>query len=435
MGMHITEPLPGERRARLVFGLDWRAYPLKGKKDGRARYAEDFSATHYVEMPVGDVVLGGFCAPDPTDLKRVKLYSGAARVAMLERVRSRPAVLVLMQDGQRVHLVHVVRGAVNNDEVLGIAQAERRREEIAQQCRRQGVALVVLAAGETVAPGDEPFQTVELLALKKAGKISRVPAGVPNAVVFLLAAGVGLFAVREAVSVFSPPALPVNAQPTWTQQYEKAVRHEFAVPAPMASQLAPQVIEAVAALDSNRWGWQFREAICPPSGYCALNYTRMGGTFDDFARNAPVSMRPLTFDRSGRSLGARGPVVPEVATVVAGQSRAWPTEQQLIDLLQTPAQQLSTRPFELKSFGYSVQISASQPLINTPPPAKERHGPLIRAGTWEIDGYRWQAPLLERLPPNMTLQTLTVSLDTAAPEELGKVGIRFIAKGKYYVVQ
>lgn len=50
--MHITEPLPGERRARLVFGLDWRAYPLKGRKDGRARYAEDFSATHYVEMPV-----------------------------------------------------------------------------------------------------------------------------------------------------------------------------------------------------------------------------------------------------------------------------------------------------------------------------------------------------------------------------------------------
>jgi len=433
--MHITEPLPGEKRARLVFGLDWRAYPLKGKKDGRARYAEDFAATHYVEMQVGDVVLGGFCAPDAADLKGVRLYSGAARVAMLERVRNRPAVLVLMQDGQRVHLVYVVRGAVNNDEVVSVAQAEKRRDEIAQQCRRQGLALVVLASGEALAAGDEPFQTVELLALKKAGKLARVPVGVPNAAVFLLAAAVGIFAVKEAVSVFSPPALPANARPTWTQQYEKAVRREFAGGTPMASELAPQLIDTLGDIDSNRSGWQFKDATCTQSGYCTLNYTRMGGTFEDFARGAPASMLPLTFDRSGLALGARGPAVPDVAAVVAAQSKAWPGEQQLIDMLQTPAQQLSTRPFDIKSFGYTVRISPTQPLVNTPPPANEHHGPLIRAGTWEIDGYRWQAPLLTRLPPDMTLQTLTVSLDTAAAEELGKVGIKFVAKGKYYVVQ
>ncbi|WP_028231574.1 hypothetical protein [Paraburkholderia mimosarum] len=433
--MYITEPLPGEKRARLVFGLDWRAYPLKGKKDGRARYAEDFTATHYVEMQVGDVMLGGFCAPDASDLKGVKLYSGAARVAMLERVRTRPAVLVLMQDGQRAHLVYVVRGAVNNDEVVSLAQAEKRRDEIAQQCRRQGLALVVLTSGEALAQGDEPFQTVELLALKKAGKLARVPVGVPNAVVFLLAAGVGIFAVKEAVSVFSPPALPANARPTWTQQYEKALRHEFVAGTPMASQLAPQLIETIVDFDSNREGWQFRDATCPRAGYCSLAYTRTGGTFEDFARRAPASMLPLTFDRSGLALGARGPAVPEVAAVVAAQSKAWPGEQQLIDMLQTPAQQLSTRPFDLKSFGYRVRLSPAQPLINTPPPANERHGPLIRAGTWEIDGYRWQAPLLARLPPDMTLETLKVTLDTEAPEEMGKVGIKFVAKGKYYVVQ
>jgi len=82
-----------------------------------------------------------------------------------------------------------------------------------------------------------------------------------------------------------------------------------------------------------------------------------------------------------------------------------------------------------------VRLSPAQPLINTPPPANERHGPIIRAGTWEIDGYRWQAPLLARLPPDMALETLKVTLDTEAPEEMGKVGIKFVAKGKYYVVQ
>jgi hypothetical protein len=35
----------------------------------------------------------------------------------------------------------------------------------------------------------------------------------------------------------------------------------------------------------------------------------------------------------------------------------------------------------------------------------------------------------------MTLETLEVKLDTAAPDELGKVGIHFVAKGKFYVVQ
>ncbi|RQM47139.1 hypothetical protein EHZ19_15920 [Paraburkholderia bannensis] len=91
------------------------AYPVKEAKDGRSRYAEEFAATHCVEMKVGDEMLGGFCAPESSELRRIKLYSGAPRIAMLERVRARPVVLVLMQDGQMVHLVYVVRGTVHKE--------------------------------------------------------------------------------------------------------------------------------------------------------------------------------------------------------------------------------------------------------------------------------------------------------------------------------
>lgn len=432
--MHITEPLPGDKRARLVFGLDWRAYPFKDKKDSRARYAEDFSATHFVSMTLGEVEVAGFCAPEAADLKRVTLYSGAARIAMLERVRSKPAVLVLMQDGQRVHLVYVVRGVVENDEVLTLAQAARRREEILQRSRRQGLALVVLAAGADIPAGDEPFQPGELLALKKVAPLKRVPAGIPNAVVLLLVVAIAGFGIKEMAGVFNPPPI-VAKGPDWTQRYNQALKKAFSGVRPMASQLAPALLAQFDWTETNRTGFQFDHAVCGSTGTCTVTWLRMGGAFEDFARGAPASMLPIAFDRAGRTLAARGPVVPKVDAVSPTQRAQWPDEQTLIESLQTPAQRLSVKPVDLNSFGYVVRIEPTHALLSAPPPASEHHGALVREGKWEIDGYRWQAPLLEHLPADMTLETLEVKLDTSAPEELGKVGIHFVAKGKYYVVQ
>jgi hypothetical protein len=431
--MHITEPLPGEKRARLVFGLEWRAYPVKEAKDGRSRYAEDFSATHCVEMKVGEEMLGGFCAPEPSVLRRVKLYSGAARVAMLDRVRAKAAVLVLMQDEQMVHLVYVVRGAVHNDEVVSLAAVAKRREDIAQQCARQGLALLVLASGSTIEAGDESFSPAELLQLKNVGRIKRVPVGVPNVVMVLLVFAVVGFAGKAVYGAFNPPPI-VSAGPSWKQSYDQAVEAAF-VHAPLASKLAPQLLARFDAVETNRDGFQFDHAKCPASGYCALTYRRMGGAFEDFARRAPASMLPFSFDRSGNTLHARGPAVPTVQSVLPAARQDWPDEQSLIKVLLTPPQRMSTQPEVLRSFGYEVHIEPSRALLSTPPPANETHGSLIREGTWEIDGYRWQGPLLERLPANMTLETLEEKLDTAAPDELGKVGIHFVARGKFYVVQ
>jgi hypothetical protein len=432
--MHITEPLPGEKRARLVFGLDWSAYPEKDAKESRARYAGDFSATHYVEIKVGNELIGGFCAPDSGDLRRVKLYSGAARIAMLERVRAKPAVLILMQDGPQVHVVHVIRGAVRRDEVLTAASAAKRREEIARQCAKLGLALTVMVSGDTVERGDEPFSPVELLRQKRAGRIARVPTGIPNSIVVLLALAIAGFGVKQMWGALSPPPV-VAAAPSWDQRYEKAMRQVFAGRPPLASQLAPDALALLDYIDTNRMGWQYNKAECPPAGFCSLTYERAGGTFEDFARTAPASMLPVTFAPDGRHLYARGPALPHTAVLGVAGMKTWPDEQHLIEMLQTPPQRMSVKPLDLKSFGYEVKLEPSHALIASPPPANERHRTLLREGRWEIDGYRWQAPLLAALPSNMTLESLNVTLDTAAPEELGKVGIHFVAKGKYYVVQ
>ncbi|MEK6291470.1 MAG: hypothetical protein V4793_08790 [Paraburkholderia tropica] len=437
--MHITEPLPGDKRARLAFGLDWSAYPEKGAKESRTRYAGDFSATHYVEMKVGTELIGGFCAPgvsapgEKGELRGAKLYSGAARVAMLERVRAKPAVLVLMQDGAQVHLVHVVRGAVRRDEVIELAAAAKRREEITLQSAKLGLSLTVLVSGEALAPGDERYSPAELLQQKKAGRIKRVPGGIPTSVVLLLALAIAGFAGKQMWGVLNPPPV-VNTAPSWDQRYEQAMRQVFAGHRPLASQLAPDALTLLDYIDTNRMGWQFEKAECPPVGSCSLTWQRAGGSFEDFARSAPTWMQPVTFAPDGLHLYARGPMLPRAANLSVADMKAWPDEQRLIEMLQTPPQRMSIKPLNLQSFGYEVKLEPSRALISEPPPRDERSRALLREGRWEIDGYRWQSPLLAALPSNMTLESLSVKLDTAAPEELGKVGIHFVAKGKYYVV-
>jgi len=135
------------------------------------------------------------------------------------------------------------------------------------------------------------------------------------------------------------------------------------------------------------------------------------------------------------ALTANGPTVPRVSSVSPAQQKNWPSEQQMIERLQNPAQRMSLKPTDLKGYGYSVRVNAARPILTNPQPANQRHVPMIGEGTWEIDGYRWQSALLDDLPSNMTLDTLKITLDQHAPEEAGGVGIKFTAKGKYYVVQ
>ncbi|MBU6486208.1 MAG: hypothetical protein KGQ57_00095 [Burkholderiales bacterium] len=426
--MHITEPLPNDKRARLVFGLDWRAWPVKGGRAERRRYADDFGATHYVEYKAGTEMIGGFAAPEPGDVRGARLYSGAARIAMHERVKAKPAALVLLQDDQRIHLVYVVRGAVRNDEVLGIEDARDQREKIEQQCLRTNTRLVTLGAGPDIGDVDEPFRASDLLIAKKVGRIAKVPVPIPTMIPVAVIAVAVVVVVTKATDFFAPPPPPPH-EPSYTERYMQAVAARFAQRSPKAALLAPLLIAEFRPDDSKRVGWRFDHADCGARGDCSITYAREGGTFEEFDRAAPPSMRPISFDRDGRHLTARGPAVPKAPPVVLAEAKTWPTEQQFIDLLQTPSQRLSVKPDDLDSHGYKVMLDAVGPVL--PGPVESgHHGALVMEGKWEIQGFLWQQKLLERLPPNMTLDALTVTFATA-----GDVGIKFDAKGKYYVLR
>ncbi|OJB07303.1 hypothetical protein BGV52_21130 [Burkholderia ubonensis] len=440
--MHITEPLPTDKRARLVFGIDWRAYPVKGGRAERRRYADAFGATHFVEYKVGTELIGGFAMPEPADVKGARLYSGAARIALHDRIKSRPAALVLLQDGVRVHAVFVVRGAVRSDEVLSPETAQARRLEIEQECLRSNLPLATLGAGDQVSDVDESFQASELLANRKAGRIAKVPVAIPTALPVLAIVGTTVFGGLKLMDVLSPPPPPPHV-PTYAERYAEAVRSTFSHALPRASALAPALLVAVGGNETVRKGWIFRAADCPSSGYCTMTFRRQGGTFEDFDGAATPAMRPVTFSRDGRTSTARGPAVPKVHMLSPEESSQWPSEQAFIEMLQTPPQRMSSHPFDLRAYGYTVTLAEARPLlVDAPAGGQDGHGSRrIKQGDWTIEGFRWQAPLLAKLPPNMTLESLKVELrlndavGATTNSETGDspYGVHFTAKGKFYV--
>ncbi|CAN7794858.1 hypothetical protein LJR267_009526 [Paraburkholderia hospita] len=438
--MHITDPLPREKHARLVFGLDWRAYPAKQARAERRRYADDFSATRYAEYKAGKESIGGFCSPVLVDMKGAKLFSGAARIALHERVKSKPAVLVLIQDDQRIYAVFVVRGAVRSDEVLSVPQAFTRRAEVEKECERLNLKLTTLGTGGALGDVDESFGAAALLDQRNVGRIAKLPVSVPALVPVVVFVGAVTLGALKVFGAFDSTG---NAQhvPTVEEIYAQAVQKAFSGATPRANELGPAILSTLGLEETVRRGWLFEDASCPARGICSLSFRRYGGSFEDFARNAPSSMHPLRFDADGLHAGGRGPAVPKVNAVTVRDSKAWPNEQTFIEMVQTPPQKLSKKTFEIDSYGYQVKIDPSRPLVTIAPGTPgQKPAHMIRMGTWEIHGYRWQAPLLARLPSNMGLDSIDVKLklkDQAKKNNSDadvQAGIQFIAKGKYYVL-
>jgi hypothetical protein len=425
--MHF-ESIPGEKGAKLVFGLDWRAYSAKGARAERRHYVEESGATHYTEYKANDETIVGFCELEPAQRKGGKLYSAAARIASLDRVRRRPAVLVLMQNDERVHLVLVQRGAVSLDQEVALNALADRRDEIEDGCAKAGLELATLGYGAQLHAVDESFDLRELLVARKVGLIKKVPVTVPTTVPLLVILAAVFFGGKQLINVLNPPPPPPASPPTFMQEYQSAVMRTLAMPAPLANQLAPKLLASFGAQETNVAGWQFQKASCTIAGPCIATYKRQGGTFKEFDARAPESLRPVTFNPDGWHLTARGPEVTVAERVALAQQATWPTQQAFIKALQTDPQKLSTKPDTLDSHGYVVDIKPAERLIARQPTAGEVQGPLVQRGTWQIDGYKWQSALLARLPDNMALDTLDVEL-----KEDG-TGVHFTAKGKYYVL-
>ena len=302
--------------------------------------------------------------------------------------------------------------------------------------------MTTLGSGQAVGDVDESFGAAALLDDRKNGRIAKVPVNLPTVVPVLVIGAAIVFGGFELMDSMNPPP-PTTKEPSFEDRYTALVRQTFAAKMPRANELAPAILASLGNSETVIAGWVFDKAACPSKGNCTITYKRYGGSFDDFSRAAPQALRPLHFEADGLHLSARGPAIPAVTAVSSSDARTWPSEQGLIALLQTPPQRLSTKPFELASYGYKVNLEPAKLLLAMPPgtPGK-RPAHMISVGSWEISGYRWQSVLLSKLPSDMTLDSMTIELmldergasrnqSNPASEQ---VGIHFIAKGKYYVL-
>jgi hypothetical protein len=172
-----------------------------------------------------------------------------------------------------------------------------------------------------------------------------------------------------------------------------------------------------------------------------VTWKREGGTFDDFDSAADPAYRPIFFGPDGMSLSSNGPIAHPKARVTIDRKQEWPTWEHLKRTLLQPAQQLSTKPDRLDSFGYKVTLHNPTDLLGRPPPLSAAKVRFARMGKWEIEGFKWQMKLIRQLPPNMVLDSLVIELRTdggdqrAGQLQQGQLqqGLHFHAEGKFYV--
>lgn len=436
--MFITEPIPGTKHDRLVFGLEWRAFEAKGAVDARRRYARELLATRYAEYKIGTEIVCGFCTPEGKLGARTRLYSGAARIASVPRVKSGDATLILIEDAGQIFFIFVVRGAIRIDEVTSPEAAATRRLEVESLCDRNGWQLVVLTRGNVLGEHDGEFNLSEIIADRKTGRISALPMQVPSIVYVLVGCAVVVYGGTALVHFLAPPPPPPPKPPTYQQRYAIALAKEFSASRFVASALAPDLLSQIGASEPIRRGWEFAQADCTDAGMCHVEWKRHGGTYQDFDAHALSAWRPISFSVTGNALGTTGPNARPSALVPINQHQKWMTWEQLKETLQQPAQLLSKKPDTIDSFGYKVTLAEPRNLLLPVPLALKT--PLVRVGTWQIDGFKWQMRLLQNLPPNMVLTKLTVQLRIPASQTGGVVsngepqaGLHFHAEGKFYV--
>jgi len=424
--MYISEIIPGTKRDRLAFGLDWRGYATKAAKVERRRYARQLYSAYFTEYVEGEETVGGFCTLPTRYGFRTRIYSAAVWLSALPQIRAVDAALVVVVNEGRAFVIFIARGSVRSDEVTTVEAAASKRIDIQDQCDRNRWTLKVFGNVRSMDGIDEYLDLSEFTVNRKIGLLRSVPLTVPRFVIYGGVAIAFLVVVRQVTQMLAPPPAPPHHAPTYQDQYAIAVKKAFGGRPIVASTLTSDLLAQLGQFDTNKAGWQFRKAICNGLGECKIEWVREGGTFSDFDGAAPAAWRPIDFGADGTSLVTVGPVAKKFAFRPVDKNQLWPTWNQFKKSLQQPAQRLSSDPERLVSFGYHVTLHEPTDLLGRPPtPPLPKFHPL-KVGKWEIDGYKWQSHLIDLLPQNMILDKLVV--------DLSKDGAHFHAEGTFYVV-
>ena len=410
-------------RKSLVFGLQWRE--VMNLKTEVPTHAAELKASHFVKVSKDDestISCGFLRSEDKAGLKG-KAYSAAAALANIEDLPEAVLFAYYYEPTEKHFLIGIKSGSplAGFDKVVDTAdevKAFAADFSVAAKTKVRIIGSSTILTVDTQLPLDALLEAPESSKSNPLAPYSKQdPVKIASAV---LAVGFLAFASwygydsyqkqlqREALQ--RAPQQQLDPNEAYAANLEQ-LKTQTGIP---FTSVVPSVQKAMATLPKELAGYKTSTVECSTSS-CFVTWSVDTGTMKEFEQKAPTFFEAVNYDLSGSKATNSLSIAIDAGNVLLTdlpKMRDFLVEQG--SLFQ-----------KLTNLGFSFSISPAEPFgvpAEVDPTQIEN---IIDSGTITFSGPFWTIDGLNTLPPNVSLETLTLSV--------GEDSVTFNAQGKYYV--
>lgn len=410
-------------RKSLVFGLQWRE--VLNLKTEVPTHAAELKASHLVKVSkdVESTISCGFLRSEDKAGLKGKAYSAAAALANIDDLPEAVLFAYYYEPTDKHFLIGIKSGLPlpGFDKVV----------DTADEVKAFAADFSVAAKSKFRIIGSSPILTVDtqlpLDALLEAAESSKTnllspyskqdPVKVASAV---LAVGVLIFASwygydtyqkqlqREALQ--SVPQQQLDPNEAYAANLE-LLKTQTGIP---FTAVVPAVQKAMANLPKNLAGYKTSTVECSTAS-CLVTWAVDTGTMKEFDQKAPATFESVNYDLSGSQATNSLSIAIDSGNVVLSDL------PKMRDFLVEQGSVFQ----KLTNLGFTFSIGQSEPFGVPAEVDPTQIQNIIKAGTITFGGPFWTVDGLNTLPPNVSLETLTLSVSEDS--------VTFNAQGKYYV--
>lgn len=410
-------------RKSLVFGLQWRE--VIDLKMDVATNATELKASHYVKVakPGESTISCGFLRSEDKAGLKGKAYSAAAALANIDDLPEAVLFAYFYEPTNK----HFLIGIKSGSPLAGFDRVLDSEDEV----KRVAADFSVAVKSKVRIIGDCPALTVDTVlpldALLEAAESSKANLLAPYskqdtvkiaAVVALIAiVGVGSWfgydtyqAKLQREALQRAPQQQLDPNEAYAANLE-ALKTQTGLP---FTSVVPAVQSVLSTLPKDLGGYSTTTVECS-SASCFVTWSLADGTMKQFDTSVPPNFEGVQYDLTGSRATNSLPVSIESQNVAL---------QDLPKMRDFLVEQGSLFQ-KLTTLGFSFTIGQAEPFGVPPEVDVTLIENLVESGTISFGGPLWTIDGLDSLPPNVSLETLTVSVSAES--------VNFNAQGKYYV--
>lgn len=410
-------------RKSLVFGLQWRE--VMNLKTEVPTHAAELKASHFVKVSKNDestISCGFLRSEDKAGLKG-KAYSAAAALSNIEDLPEAVLFVYYYEPTDKHFLIGIKSGSPlpgfdkvvdSGDEVKTFAADF----SVAAKTKVRIIGSSTILTVDTQLPLDALLEAAESSKSNLLAPYSKQdPVKIASA---LLAVGFLSFASwygydtyqkqlqREALQ--RAPQQQLDPNEAYAANLEQ-LKTQTGIP---FTAVVPALQKAMANLPKELAGYKTSTVECSTSS-CLVTWTVDSGTMKEFNQEVPTSFESINYDLSGSQVTNTISIATEAGNVVLTDL------PKMRDFLIDQGSLFQ----KLTNLGFSFTIGAAEAFGVPPEIDSTQIQNIIDAGTITFSGPFWTIDGLNNLPPNVSLETLTLSV--------GEDSVTFNAQGKYYV--